>query len=141
MHADADELYKHRLIQFCRFHPVPDQVGSAARWHARRAGQFWISWPAFVEAIMLLGVEHTSFGALRAEADVCRSAGWYWPNRDFIIVCERPRAIRRDDAGRLHCESGPAVDYGETFRLYSWHGTTVPSECSARSIAPDALHV
>ena len=69
---------------------------------------------------------------------MCRSAGWYWPNRDFIIVCERPRAIRRDDAGRLHCESGPAVDYGETFRLYSWHGTTVPSEWieSRASLSP-----
>ena len=30
MHADTEELYKHRLIQFCRFHPGPDQPGSAA---------------------------------------------------------------------------------------------------------------
>ncbi|HCK80024.1 MAG TPA: hypothetical protein PK880_04265 [Candidatus Competibacter sp.] len=38
MHADADELYKHRLIQFCRFHPDPDQAGSAARWLRGVAG-------------------------------------------------------------------------------------------------------
>ena len=42
------------------------------------------------------------------------------------MVCERPKSITLDDSGRLHCETGPSVDYGETFRLYSWHGTTVP---------------
>lgn len=76
---------------------------------------------------MLLGVDHVSFDSVRAEADICRSAGYYWPNRDFIMVCERPRAICRDDSGRLHNGGGPSVDYGETFRLYSWHGTTIPA--------------
>jgi len=38
MRADADELYKHRIIQFCRFHPDPDQVRSAALWLQGVAG-------------------------------------------------------------------------------------------------------
>ncbi|MBL8251830.1 MAG: hypothetical protein JNK31_09190 [Candidatus Competibacter sp.] len=32
MRADTDELYKHRAIHFCRFHPDPDQARSAALW-------------------------------------------------------------------------------------------------------------
>lgn len=38
MRADTEELYKHRVIQFCRFHPDPDQVGSAALWLQGVAG-------------------------------------------------------------------------------------------------------
>ena len=106
---------------------IDSAIGRRLSWHARRGGQFWIYWPAYVETIMKLGVDHSSFVALRAEADVCRSAGWYWPNANFIMISERPRAIRRDAEGRLHSENGPAIDYGETFRLYSWHGTSIPA--------------
>jgi len=38
MHADTEELYKHRTIQFCRFHPEPDQVRAAALWLRGVAG-------------------------------------------------------------------------------------------------------
>lgn len=96
--------------------------------HDWRGGQFWIQWPAFVEALEMMGLDDRALVALRAERAVCQSAGWYWPNRSFIMVCERPFGIKRDDAGRLHCENGPSVDYGDTFRMYSWRGTTVPAQ-------------
>lgn len=38
MRADTEELYKHRIVQFCRFHPDPDQVRSAALWLQGVAG-------------------------------------------------------------------------------------------------------
>lgn len=38
MRADPEELRKHRIIQFCRFHPDPDQAGSAALWLSGVAG-------------------------------------------------------------------------------------------------------
>lgn len=38
MHADTEELYKHRTIQFCRLHADPDQAGSAAGWLREVAG-------------------------------------------------------------------------------------------------------
>ena len=38
MHADTEELYKHRTIQFCRLHEDPDQAGSAAGWLRGVAG-------------------------------------------------------------------------------------------------------
>ena len=106
---------------------VDSDVYRAVRWHEWRGGQMWMAWPALVEATRALGVDHPSFAAIRAERDVCGSAGYYWPNRNFIMICERPQAINRDVGGRLHCETGPAVDYGVTFRFYSWHGTTIPA--------------
>lgn len=38
MHADAEELRKRRTLQFCRFHPNPDQAQSAAIWLRSVAG-------------------------------------------------------------------------------------------------------
>lgn len=38
MHADTEELYKRRTIQFCPFHPDPDQAGSAVIWLEGVAG-------------------------------------------------------------------------------------------------------
>lgn len=38
MHTDTEELYKSRTIQFCRFHPDPEQAGSAAGWLQGVAG-------------------------------------------------------------------------------------------------------
>lgn len=38
MHADPEELRKHRIIQFCRFHPDSDQARSAALWLSGVAG-------------------------------------------------------------------------------------------------------
>jgi hypothetical protein len=38
MHADTEELYKHRTIQFCPVHPDPEQARSAALWLKGVAG-------------------------------------------------------------------------------------------------------
>ncbi len=38
MHAHTEALYKSRVIQFCRFHPEPDQAHSAALWLKDVAG-------------------------------------------------------------------------------------------------------
>jgi hypothetical protein len=62
----------------------------------------------------------------RAYQDTCESACWWWPHRDFIIACERPSTISRDDRGRLHSETGNAIEFRDGWGVASWHGTTVP---------------
>ena len=52
--------------------------------------------------------------------------GWWWPFKHFCIVTERPTALHRDSAGRLHNPSGPAVDYGGAWGVWAWHGVRVP---------------
>jgi len=47
-------------------------------------------------------------------------------NRDVCFVCERPLVFKLDEGGRLHADDGPAIAYGDGFRLFSWHGTNVP---------------
>jgi hypothetical protein len=58
--------------------------------------------------------------------DLARSATCYLFTRDVCLVCERPLVFKTDEGGRLHAEDGPAIAYGDGFKLYSWHGSTCP---------------
>ncbi|MEU1042188.1 DUF6745 domain-containing protein [Streptomyces sp. NPDC005907] len=67
-------------------------------------------------------------GPLEAVAAVCRSAGWWWPYSRVAVVCERPTALHRDEAGRLDSGTGPALAYPDGFALHAWRGMPVPAE-------------
>ena len=56
------------------------------------------------------------------------SCCWWWPHRDFALACERPATLHRDDRGRLHNESGPAISFRDGWSLYRVHGVRVPAE-------------
>ena len=43
----------------------------------------------------------------------------------LAVVCEPPQYIQRDSEGRLHCETGPALEWLDGFKLYFWHGVEV----------------
>jgi hypothetical protein len=59
---------------------------------------------------------------------LARSAGWAFPCAAFCWVSERPTKMLLDDAGRLHCSSGPAVAYPDGWELHFWHGVEVDPE-------------
>ena len=77
-----------------------------------------------------------------------QSACWWYPHKDFLIVCERPRQIHRElvDANRtrgwgshrLHNGSGPAVSWGDGWGVYSIHGVRVTQQIVE---APETLTV
>jgi len=46
--------------------------------------------------------------------------------QDFAFVCGLPREIHRDVEGRLHCETGPALQWKDGYSQYYWHGISVP---------------
>ncbi|WP_394437791.1 DUF6745 domain-containing protein [Streptomyces sp. SGAir0957] len=81
----------------------------------------------------------SAFGAADAESDlrlfaldglaqVARSAGWWWPYERVAVVCERPTALHRDEAGRLDCATGPALAFPDGFALHAWRGMPVPAD-------------
>jgi hypothetical protein len=83
----------------------------------------------------------TDRGPLRGLAEVCRSAGWWWPFREVAVVCERPAALHRDEAGRLDRGDGPALAYPDGFALHAWRGMPVPAAFLAElpSLTPDRI--
>ena len=48
--------------------------------------------------------------------------------RGAVVMTDRPTRLRRDDANRLHCEDGPAIEYGDGWSVYAWHGTRIPQD-------------
>ena len=46
----------------------------------------------------------------------------------LAVVCEPPQYIQRDGEGRLHCETGPALEWLDGFKLYFWHGVEVAED-------------
>ncbi|MFJ3233918.1 DUF6745 domain-containing protein [Streptomyces sp. NPDC086787] len=73
--------------------------------------------------------------------EVCRSAGWWWPFAEVAVVCERPVALHRDEAGRLDHGDGPALAYPDGFALHAWRGMPVSAAFVAelRTLTPQRI--
>ena len=59
---------------------------------------------------------------------VAKSAGWWWPFENAVIIAERPTTLHRDGQTRLHHDNGPAITYPDGFNIWAWHGTRVPQD-------------
>ncbi|MDX2253312.1 MAG: hypothetical protein NW202_13585, partial [Nitrospira sp.] len=88
----------------------------------------WSGLAAYADFFTRIGLEFsesTSFW-LRYRRE---SGAWYAICQSSrMIVSEAPCLLRRDDEGRLHCETGPAIAWRDMYAVFSWHGVTVPGE-------------
>jgi hypothetical protein len=121
---------------------VGDAVDDAVRnhWRYRIGGQHWTSSWRWGSAYTSFFRDHCDLelgGDIwdRARAwERANTVGWWWPHKQFVMVCERPKFVRREQvrprgwgSHRLHCEDGPAIGW-EGWELYFWHGLQVPAE-------------
>lgn len=60
----------------------------------------------------------------------------YWLIQDGAFIVHRPRLLARDDAGRLHSETGKCIEYRDGWGFYAWHGVAVPEKVI---LAPEQL--
>jgi hypothetical protein len=70
--------------------------------------------------------------------EIAKQASWMLPHRDVCWLAERPRVVRQDPRGRLHCADGPAVAYPDGWSAYAWKGVLVPAWIIER---PDLVNV
>ncbi|MGV7681630.1 DUF6745 domain-containing protein [Mycobacterium kansasii] len=102
-------------------------------WHYWLGGRLWCWWPAFISFfrdVVGLELDNDIWDRARAYEDAM-SAGYWWANRDFVMVCDTPATLHVESAGgqhRLHCETGPAVAWADGWGIYMWHGTKVPAD-------------
>ena len=107
-----------------------------SRWRKRFGGSFWAYWNAyssFFREQTDLQLPGDLWDRDRAYADA-QSAGWWWPHREFVMVCDRPDLIVREQIGprgwgshQLHNDRGPAIRWRDGWALHFWHGTRVPA--------------
>lgn len=57
---------------------------------------------------------------------ISKNAGWYIPHEKVCFICERHSIVNRNDSGRLHSLTGPAVMYPDGWAVYSVNGVRVP---------------
>jgi len=55
-----------------------------------------------------------------------RHCGWWWAFEDVCIVTARPSYILLDNDGKLHCDTGHAIEYPDGWGVLSRHGQYVP---------------
>lgn len=121
---------------------IRQQIRQAVAESIRRAwpyifgGQFWVgSWgwwgsPSFVSffrEVCGLTLSEEMNARAQAYAETAMRACWWWPHKDFVMVCERPSVIARDERGRLHSLTGPACGFGDGWGVYAVHGVRVPA--------------
>jgi hypothetical protein len=56
---------------------------------------------------------------------VAKNAGWWMPFDSICFISERPILLNRDEQGRLHCSNGPAMEYPDGWKIYSYHGVLI----------------
>jgi hypothetical protein len=97
-------------------------------------GQLWVggwhwgsAYVTFFRDVCDLDLPQEIWDRSKACEDINSSACYSWPNKHFVMVCERPSTIRRDNNGRLHCENGASIAW-VGFELFHWHGVAIPKE-------------
>jgi hypothetical protein len=116
---------------------VGEEVRGAVgeEWKSYMGGQFWVGgwwWggPAYVSffrEVCGLTLDPETARAALAYEQTCRSACWWWPHRQYVIVSERPTDIYRDPLGQFHREGGMAIAWPDGWGVYALHGVRVPA--------------
>ena len=98
-----------------------------SRNHQYHCGLLWAGFYAEISFLRdVCGWENFSLARLAYEEALALNCGWTWWHHDVVAISDRPRLLRRDQSGRLHSESGPALQYPDGWSLYCWHGYLLP---------------
>lgn len=89
---------------------------------------YWIGFYTFGAKVLGVKYEEQRAAQLEAFADLARSAGWWWPYENGVLVSERPEIVRLEHdrtPPRIHCTNGPAIRCRDGFEVYALRGTRV----------------
>jgi hypothetical protein len=112
-------------------------------WRFYIGGQFWVggwgwggAYTSFFREVCGLDLRDDLWDRGIAYEATIQAACWWWPHKDFVMVCERPTEIHRElnragvqrgwGSHRLHCDDGPAVAWPDGWGVYSVHGVRIP---------------
>ena len=107
---------------------VRDSVWDSVRDSVRDSGygQHDANWLAFYEYFKDVCDLSEETKKLVGLWKIAKSAGWYIPHEKICWVSERQSVLNRDEQGRLHSLSGPALSYPDGWSIYAVHGVRIP---------------
>ena len=125
---------------------VYSEVRSAVRklfkpsfYHYWIGGQFWAAWDAYISYFLEIcqwqpegDIKTRALAYKESKVNSC----YYWPNKHFVMVCDRPLHIHLDDQGRLHSSNDLAIKWEDGWGIAMIHGVKVPNKAV---LAPETL--
>lgn len=106
---------------------VRSQVGAATLNY--RGGQLWASWGAYVSFFRdVMGWHDPVLANFVLDEALTVNSGWVWWHEDVVAISDRPREIHRDNQGRLHSLTGPAIRYPDGWAIHCVNGVSVPAK-------------
>jgi hypothetical protein len=130
---------------------VDGAVGEAVRrcWYrylgAGRWWLYWSAWSGFFRDVCGLELSGDLWERAAAFEGTQQIAWAWWPHERFVVVCDRPSEIHREQVGepgwgshRLHCETGPAVAFRDGWAVWAINGVQVNERIVMR---PETLTV
>jgi len=113
-------------------------TNTLAGFDARGLGQFDAGWCAhydFLEEVCGVACVKHLHGLIL----LAKNTSMWWVFEELAILCDRPSIISCDDAGRVHSQTGPCVEYPGDLKFYAWHGTVVPEAWITKKPTPDEV--
>ena len=105
-------------------------VGSAGiNWHELNGGTMWAAWPAYISFLVEacdLSLDANITPLWDAYRTISTNCSYYIPNKNFCIVCEKPRKIHLQ-SGKLHNANGIAISFRDGWGLFALNGTVFES--------------
>jgi hypothetical protein len=101
-----------------------------------RSGSLYASWGAYISFFRdICGWRDPTLEKFKIDEELIRSCGWVWWHENVLAISDRPRIIKHDEEGRLHCEDGPAMLYPDGWALWRQRG----EEWDENSLAVQAI--
>lgn len=125
---------------------VRDQVSQAAKDGINNDGASNIGWAGYAAWGSFFrdvcGWRGDALSKFEISESLVKSCGWTWWHENVLAISDRPKTIKRDNEGRLHCENGPSIAYRDGWSLHHWHGVSIPPEwvTGKKPSAKEALH-
>jgi hypothetical protein len=137
LHMKVSRMVSDALIE------AQKELVAQARWGTYIGGQLWAggvyggpAYVSFLRDVCHLALHGRLGERARAREQTVRSACWWFPHRDFLMVCERPRELHRalvpaglsreGAAQRLHRTDGPAISWLDGWSVHCVNGRRVP---------------
>jgi len=91
-------------------------------------GQHDAGWLAFCEYFAEVCGLSAETKKLAGLWELSRSANWWLPHQNICWISDRHDQLHRNDAGRLHCETGPALSYRDGWYIWAIGGVRVDEQ-------------
>ena len=92
-------------------------------------GNHWSGWVAFLSFFRHVAkLDLPIYKKWEFYESAAIHGSWRYMHPNFCIISDRPEFIKFDENRLPHCESGPSHQWRDGWRIYHWHGISIPPE-------------